>query len=86
MLRNRGRRSGSSRPRGPSAHTEPAMSLKRARGEWIAWLCIALGLLVALYSALRLVSGRGGALGVAVGLPTLTYGVLMLRAVRRVEE
>ena len=45
---------------------------------------MALGLLVAAYSAVRLVRGTGGALTLAVSVPLLAYGVLMLRAVRRV--
>lgn len=59
------------------------MSLPRGRGRWIAWACVALGLLIVLFSLLRLLTGRGGVLALIVGLPVLAYGVFMLRAVRR---
>ena len=53
-----------------------------ARGRSIAWFCVGLGLLISLYSVVRLFRGEGGALILFVGLPTVAYGVLMLRSVK----
>lgn len=59
---------------------------RHARGTWIAWSCIAFGLLIVLYAGLRFVAGGGGVLALVVGAPALAYGVFMLRAVRRVRR
>jgi len=60
------------------------MDLKHAKGTWLAWLCVALGVAITAYAAHLIVRGEGGRLLAAVGLPLLAYGALMLWAVRRV--
>lgn len=62
------------------------MDIQHAKGKWIAWFCIVLGLIVVLYSIGRIVVGGGGTLALVVGLPVFIYGILMLRAVRKVKK
>lgn len=59
------------------------MNVRRARGAWIAWLCIGLGAALVLYGAVRFARGTGGILALVAGAPVLGYGVLMRRALRR---
>lgn len=59
------------------------MDAKHARGRSFAYLCIAVGLFVSVYAAVRLARGGAGTLFLVVGVPVLAYGLLMLRALRR---
>ena len=61
------------------------MESTNTKGKWIAIACIVLGLIVILYSSARLIRGAGGILALVVGLPILAYGILMFRAVRRIQ-